>query len=229
MDGFLSDISQFIGANTWLALIAAFVGGALTSFTPCSLSGASLAVAYVGGVERKGTLESLKLSLVFAVGSAVAFTVIGLAATAAGALIGSGGSWFHIALGVLMIAMSMQIWGFVEVVPSTYLSSKSTRRGYAGAFVAGLLGGVFSSPCSTPVLIALLAAVASSGSLAWSAAMLLAYSVGHGILAVAAGASTGFVRSLSQSGRYGKASLALNGLMGMAVAVVGVYLIYLGF
>lgn len=229
MDVFLSDVSQFIGANTWLALIAAFVGGALTSFTPCSLSGASLAVAYVGGVERKGTLASFKLSLVFAVGSAAAFTVIGLVATAAGALIGSGGSWFYIVLGVLMVAMSLQIWGFVEVIPSTYLSSKSMRRGYAGAFAAGLLGGVFSSPCSTPVLIALLAAVASSGSLAWSAAMLLAYSVGHGSLAVVAGTSTGFVRSLSQSERYGKASSVLSGLMGAAVALAGVYLIYLGF
>ena len=33
-------------------------------------------------------------------------------------------------------------------------------RGYLGALVAGILGGVFSSPCSTPVLIVLLAIVA---------------------------------------------------------------------
>lgn len=229
MDGFLAELSGFIGTSTWLALVAAFLGGALTSFTPCSLSGASLAVAYVGGVERRDALSSFKISIVFALGSAAAFTVIGLAATAAGAFFGSGGSWFYIVLGTLMLAMSLQICGFVEIVPSTYLASKSTRRGYIGAFVAGLLGGIFSSPCSTPVLIALLAAVASSGSLAWSSAMLIAYSVGHGILAIVAGTSTGFVRSLSQSKRYGRASSILNGLMGAAVALAGIYLIYLGF
>lgn len=229
MEGYLVQLSEFIGANSWLALIAAFIGGSLTSFTPCSLSGASLAVAYVGGVERRGALSSFRLSITFAVGSAVSFTVIGLAASAAGVLVGSGGSWFYIALGALMLAMSLQIWGFVEIVPSTNLASKSTRRGYAGAFAAGVLGGVFSSPCSTPVLIALLATVASSGSLAWNVAMLLAYSVGHGVLAVVAGTSTGFVRSLSQSKRYGRISNVLSSLMGAAVALVGVYLIYLGF
>ena len=64
--------------------LAAFLGGILTSFTPCSLSAASLAVAYVGGVEQKGTSQSFRLSLVFALGTTLAFTVLGIVATAAG-------------------------------------------------------------------------------------------------------------------------------------------------
>lgn len=229
MEDVVLQVSSFIETNTWFALFAAFLGGALTSFTPCSLSGASLAVAYVGGVERKNFATSLRLSLVFALGSAIAFTAFGLIAAAAGTLMGSGGTWFYFLLGALMLAMALQIWGFVEFIPSTYLSSKSTRRGYLGALAAGVLGGVFSSPCATPVLIALLAVVASSDNFVWSAAMLLAYAVGHSILAVVAGTSTGFVRSLSQSKRYGKASLILKGLMGTVVALVGIYMIYLGF
>ena len=193
MDAAISWIAAFIGENVWFAPLAAFVGGVLTSFTPCSLSGASLAIAYVGGVERKGTSQSLKLSLVFALGTAVAFCVLGIVATAAGSLLGSGGGWLYIVLGVLMIAMALQVLGIVEIVPSTYLTSKNTRRGYLGALITGVLAGVFASPCSTPVLIALLAVVASSGSIVWSTVMLLAYSVGHSILAVAAGTSTGFV------------------------------------
>ena len=80
--------------------------------------------------------------------------------------------------------------------------------------------------CSTPVLIALLAVVASSGSIAWSAVMLVAYSVGHSILAVIAGTSTGFVKSLSESKRYGRLSNVLKYVMGAVIALIGIYLIY---
>mgnify|MGYP000816679802 CR=1 FL=1 len=228
MDAAISWIAAFIGENAWFAPLAAFVGGVLTSFTPCSLSGASLAIAYVGGVEQKGTAQSLKLSLVFALGTAVAFCILGIVATAAGSLLGSGGGWLYIVLGVLMIAMALQVMGVVEVVPSTYLTSKNTRRGYLGALITGVLAGVFASPCSTPVLIALLAVVASSGSIVWSAVMLLAYSVGHSILAVVAGTSTGFVKSLSESEKYGRISQVLKYVMALVIAAIGAYLIYMG-
>lgn len=228
MDAAISWIAAFIGENVWFAPLAAFVGGVLTSFTPCSLSGASLAIAYVGGVERKGTSQSLKLSLVFALGTAVAFCVLGIVATAAGSLLGSGGGWLYIVLGVLMIVMALQVLGIVEIVPSTYLTSKNTRRGYLGALITGVLAGVFASPCSTPVLIALLAVVASSGSIVWSTVMLLAYSVGHSILAVAAGTSTGFVKSLSESNKYGRISQVLKYVMAFVIAAIGAYLIYTG-
>lgn len=132
MDAAISWIAAFIGENAWFAPLAAFAGGVLTSFTPCSLSGASLAIAYVGGVEQKGTSQSFKLSLVFALGTAVAFCALGIVATAAGSLLGSGGGWLYIILGVLMLAMALQVCGVVEIIPSTYLTSKNTKRGYAG-------------------------------------------------------------------------------------------------
>ena len=228
MEQLLGDVSSFISSNAWFAPLAALLGGVLTSFTPCSLTAASLAVTYVGGVEQKGTPQSFKLSLVFALGTALAFMVMGLVATAAGSLLGAGGNWLYLLLGALMIAMALQVWGVVEIIPSTYLSSKNTKRGYAGALLMGILGGVFSSPCSTPVLIALLAVGASSGNMAWSALMLVSYSVGHSILAVIAGTSTGFVKSLSQSERYGRLSRILNIVLGAAIALVGIYLIYIG-
>ena len=141
MDAAISWIAAFIGENAWFAPLAAFAGGVLTSFTPCSLSGASLTIAYVGGVEQKGT----SLSLVFALGTAVAFCALGIVATAAGSLLGSGGGWLYIILGVLMLAMALQVCGVVEIIPSTYLTSKNTKRGYAGALLSVLHARAYSS------------------------------------------------------------------------------------
>lgn len=92
------------------------------------------------------------------------FTALGFIASIAGSLIGTPVSWWYIILGIIMVLMALQTWGIYEIIPSSYLLSKNTKKRFVGAFIAGILGGVFSSPCSTPVLIALLAIVAGKGS-----------------------------------------------------------------
>jgi len=128
-----------------------------------------------------------------------------------------------------MILMALQTWGIFEIIPSSYLVSKNTKKRYAGALIAGILGGIFSSPCSTPVLIALLAIVAGKGSILWGILLLLLYSIGHGILAIVAGTSIGFVQKLSSSKKYGKASNVLKIAMGSVILLIGFYMFYLGF
>ena len=203
IDAWLEQIGQLIGQSLWLAPLLALLAGVLTSFTPCALSSIPLVIAYVGGtgVEPK---KAAKLSLVFALGSAVIFTVLGVVAASIGYLIGVGAKWWYLVLGALMVLMALQTWGIVNLVPSTYLTGRSKRRGYLGALLTGMLGGLFSSPCATPVLVALLAVAAGSGSLLRGTMLLLLYGIGHGALAVLAGSSIGAVNKLTQSERYGE-------------------------
>lgn len=228
IDGLLESISQTIAQSLWLAPLLALLAGVLTSFTPCSLSTVPLIIGYVGGTGTD-TKKAFRLSLVFALGSAVTFTALGTVASMMGNLIGSGGGWWYIVLGVLMVLMALQTWEIWSIIPSTYLLSKNKRRSYIGAFIAGILGGVFSSPCATPVLVALLAIVAGKGSVVWGILLLLLYSIGHGALALVAGTSTGFVQKLSSDERYGKLSKVLKIVMGSVILLIGFYMFYLGF
>jgi len=228
IDAWLEQIGQLIGQSLWLAPLLALLAGVLTSFTPCALSSIPLVIAYVGGtgVEPK---KAAKLSLVFALGSAVTFTALGVVAASIGYLIGVGAKWWYLVLGALMVLMALQTWGIVNLVPSTYLTGRSKRRGYLGALLTGMLGGLFSSPCATPVLVALLAVAAGSGSLLRGTMLLLLYGVGHGALAVLAGSSIGAVNKLTQSERYGALSRVLKIGMGVLILLIGLYLFYLGF
>ena len=229
MTELLDHLSTLIQSSGWLAPLLALLAGVLTSFTPCSLSSIPVVIGYVGGTGQKDTKRAFRLSLTFAAGAAVTFTVLGVIASLAGRLMGNGATWWYIVLGVLMVLMALQTWGIFEIIPSSYLISKNTKRGYVGAFIAGILGGVFSSPCSTPVLIALLAIVAGKGSILWGILLLLLYSIGHGILAIVAGTSIGFVQRLSASEKYGRASTVLKIVMGALILLIGFYLFYLGF
>lgn len=229
LNEWLEQLSTLIRSSVWLAPLLALLAGVLTSFTPCSLSSIPLVIGFVGSTGQRDTKRAFRLSLTFAAGAAVTFTALGVIASLAGRLMGTSASWWYIILGVLMVLMALQTWGVFEIIPSSYLLGKSTKRGYVGAFLAGILGGVFSSPCSTPVLIALLAIVAGQGSILWGILLLLLYSIGHGILAVVAGTSVGFVQKLSASEKYGKVSNILKIIMGALILLIGFYMFYLGF
>jgi cytochrome c biogenesis protein CcdA len=224
----LDTLSLLITENVWLAPLLALLAGILTSITPCSLSAIPLVIAYVGGTSDS-TKKSFKLSLAFALGSSITFTILGVAASLLGNLMGGAGKWWYILLGILMVLMAFQIFEIYEFIPSTYLMSKSTKKGYIGAVIAGILGGLFSSPCATPVLIVLLALVAGNGSIIWGTVLLLMYSIGHSALVIIAGTSMGAVRKLIQSEKYGRFSSVSKYIIGVLIALIGIYMFYLGF
>ena len=206
IDQWLEILSQLISQSIWLAPLIALLAGVLTSVTPCALSSVPLVIGYVGGTGNNDPRRAFRLSLTFAMGMAVTFTALGTIASMLGKLMGTSSSWWYIALGVLMVLMALQIWEVYNFIPSTYLSSKNTQKGYIGAFIAGILGGVFSSPCATPVLVILLGIVAKSGNVAWGILLLLLYSIGHSVLVIIAGTSIGFVKKLTSSNKIGRAS-----------------------
>lgn len=98
-----------------------------------------------------------------------------------------------------------------------------------GAFLAGILGGIFASPCSTPVLIALLAIVAEEGSFLWGILLMVLYSIGHSTLVIVAGTSVGFVQKINSSEKYKKAAVVLKVVMGAFILLIGLYMFWLAF
>ncbi len=226
MDSILESLSHLMTGSA-AAPIAAFIAGVITSLTPCSLSQIPLVLGYVGKEASPG--KAFRLSLVYAAGSAVTFTAFGIAASLLGTLLGAAFSWWYIVLGIIMLLMALQIWGIINIAPSTYLAAKNRHRGYLGALIAGVIGGIFSSPCSTPVLIALIAMIAASESTVKGAVLMLLYSIGCTALSVALGSSPSLIRKIGQNDRMRKASKALSILLGCGVFIIGIVLLYLGF
>ncbi|MFH2114920.1 MAG: cytochrome c biogenesis protein CcdA [Spirochaetota bacterium] len=234
MEAFINDalreLSLLIGTNRWMAPALAFLAGLLTSVTPCSLSSIPLVIAYVGGTAWKNPAVAFRYSITVAVGMAITFTTLGAAASLMGRLFGMGASgWWFLLLGLLMVSMALQTWGVITIIPSSYAQSLNRRRGYMGAFVTGILGGLFSSPCATPVLIALLALVARESTPEWGILLLLLYSAGHSLLVVVAGTFMGLSGRATTNASYGFFARTVNVLLGTGILAIGLYLLYLGF
>ena len=227
MDAILNTLSEAIRDGGIYAPLLALVAGVITSITPCAMSQLPLVLGYVGKEASPG--KAFRLSLVYAVGSAVTFTAFGIAAALLGRLIGNAGRWWYVLLGVLMILMALQMWGVVNIIPSTYMAAMNRKRGYLGALAAGILGGIFSSPCSTPVLVVLLSIAAADGEAIRGGFLLLLYAVGCTALVVILGSSPAAIRKLGTKPAFRAVSSALNIILGILVLLIGLYMLYLGF
>jgi len=229
INDWLSTLSTMIAGNIWLAPLLALFAGVLTAFTPCALSTVPLVIGYVGGTGQKNPKRAFALSVTFAAGMSVTFTALGITASLLGKFLQGAGKWWYLVLGVLMVLMALQTWEIFNFIPSTNALSKNKKRGFIGALLAGILGGLFASPCATPVLVVLLAFVAKEGKILLGFILLLLYSFGHSVLVLIAGTSVGFVKKLSGSEKYGKASNILKIIMGLLMLFIAFYMFYLGF
>lgn len=229
LNEWLEIVANLITQSTWLAPVLALLAGVLTSFSPCALVSVPLVIAYVGGAGRDKPRTAFKLSLLFALGMALTFTLLGALAAIFGKFIGTTSEWWYLVLGTLMVMMALQVFELYEFIPSAYLTDKSTRKGYLGAFFAGILGGVFATPCSTPALVVLLGVVARSGNVEWGILLLLLYSLGHSVLVLLAGTSIGLAKKITSSPEYGTLSNIVKYAMGGVILLIAFYMFYLGF
>lgn len=225
----LDGLAQIIGHNLWLGPLLALAAGLLTSITPCSLSSVPLVINYVGGYAGKDVKKALRYSLVFCLGMTITFAVLGIAASLIGRLFLGAGTWWYIILGIIMVLMAMQMWEIINIIPQSGAITKNTKRGYLGALLTGLLGGLFSSHCALPVLVVLLAMVAKTGSLLYGALLLLIYSLGHSVLLVVAGTSIGFVKKVSESKKYARFNQVFKIVLGALILAIGLYMFYLSY
>lgn len=223
MEELLNNISSTIGDSSWLGPLLALLCGVLTSLMPCSLSTVPLIIGCVGGTNTKGR-RALGLSLLFVLGSAIVFITLGVFASLVGSWLEKYEFWMHIILGILLVLMALQMWGVFELIPSNSIASKNRLHAGIGAFVAGLMAGLFSAHCALPTITALLAVVTIKRQVLYGLLLLLMFSIGHGALSVVAGTSVGLVQRITDSKKYQKISKIIRICLGIVIMLVALYL-----
>ena len=227
MNNILESFGTLIENSMLLAPLIALAGGLLTAFTPCCLSSIPLIIAYVSNTSDDPK-KSLRISLVFALGSVVTYTTLGVLATIFGKILHLHFEWWYMLLALILIIMVLQLWNVINIIPQNNLLSKNVKKGYIGAFITGILAGLFSSPCSTPVLVVLLAIVSAANNILYGIFLLLLYAIGHSTLIIIAGTSIGFINKLMHSKNYEKISKIIKGIFGSLILVLAFYMFYLG-
>jgi thiol:disulfide interchange protein DsbD len=180
----------------WVALLAAWVGGLLTSFTPCVWPLIPITVRFFGAMQGVTRGRVVRLALVYVAGMTLLYAALGVTFASSGILFGSplGSPVFAGAMAALCGVMAVSMLGAFTVQLPTGLTTRLSQLGGrtpGGAFLMGLVSGLIAAPCTGPVLTVVLALVASSGQLILGFLLMIAFSLGLGlpvlVLAVVSG------------------------------------------
>lgn len=228
MESLFAQFSEILIQNIWFAIGITFFAGIVSSVMPCSLASIPLIVGYVGTYKGNEKNKPLIYSLVFSLGLTVTFTILGILSAVLGKIFLGIGTWIYLILGILMIIVSLQMLDIIKVFKD-HCKVQKKRKGIMGAFLLGILGGLFSTPCSTTVLIAILTFVAQKGNILMGGILLFIYSIGHSILIILAGTSVGITKRIIDSNETSKVAKILKYILSILIMVFGLYMLYIGF
>jgi len=226
LEGLFNYIGELIQTQGWLAFPACFLGGIISSASPCVLAMIPLVIGYVGGYSGGSHKKALQYSVVFTLGLTITFTVLGIIAGAMGRLFGDvGGFWYYV-LPPVAILLGLYLLFSDKLNLNIGLSQRFMPRKKAllGAFLIGLFFGIVASPCATPVLAVILTFAATRENIVFSGGLLLAYALGHWVLILGAGISTGFAQRVLASRGISNFSAYSKKAGGVILIGVGIYL-----
>jgi len=228
VETFLNYLSQSLSENPFLAYVGVFVGGILSSSSPCVLATIPLVIGYAGGYSEGNRRKAMLYSLTFILGLSITFTLLGAIASVIGGLFGLFSSAWYFIAGAIAVVIGLQLIGFFEWNLPLPISLQPKRKGILGALLLGFLFGIISSPCATPVLALILTFAASKGEIGYGTSLLFIYALGHCVLIFLAGTATGFAESFIQSKGIINTTVWGKRIGGSIVVLVGIYLFYLG-
>lgn len=250
-------LSQFLSSRTGElsfgqtlgAIAITYIGGVLTSLTPCVYPMIPITVGVMGGLSKKSSSTSSGKvwhkvwirSLSYVSGMAVIYSFLGVLAGLTGKVFGSftNTPTLYLILGIVMnfaALMMLDIIPFDPLVwidqikrslklssPSSAPLKHSSEISILGAFSLGASSGLIAAPCTTPVLTTVLAFISKTQSVSLGLVLMLAFSAGLGTLLILIAIFAGAIQILPRSGHWMKTVKTLSGLILLCFAE---YLIY---
>jgi cytochrome c-type biogenesis protein len=200
-----------------LSFISAFLGGVLMSFSPCVYPLVPITLGFIGVKAGSSRLKGLILSLIYVLGLAIAYSILGLIASLTGRLFGQISShpisFFIIGNACIIAGLS-----FFDIINISFaglcLQNKIKMRGdFFSAFLLGLASGLVAGPCTAPALGTILLYVATKQNIFYGASLLFIFAYGMGFLLILVGTFSAVFVNLSRSGIWLERLKKLSGFI----------------
>ena len=163
--------------------LISFLEGIITFISPCLLPMLPIYISYFAGGGERSTKKTLMGALGFVLGFTVVFVTMGALAGTLGSFLRKYQTWVNIIGGLIVIVFGLNYLGVLKL--NLFRGFGGRTPGEMGFFSAVLFGIVFSvgwTPCVGAFLGSALMLASQQGHVLEGMGMLLAYSLGLGVL-----------------------------------------------
>ena len=222
-------LTHAVEGSAFVAIAASFVWGVLSIvLSPCHLASIPLIIGFIDSQGRTSTRRAFFISSLFAVGILITIGLIGAVTAAAGRMVGDVGRYGNYLVAAIFFVVGLHL---LEVIPMPWSGPGQVpmkRKGALAAFALGLLFGIALGPCTFAFMAPMLGVTfrLAGTNMAYGAALLIAYGVGHCSVIVAAGTSAGMVQRYLNWNERSHGTVWVRRVCGVLVLAAGVYLIY---
>jgi thiol:disulfide interchange protein/DsbC/DsbD-like thiol-disulfide interchange protein len=221
-----SALEESFGTNSVLAFLGVFLLGLALNLTPCVYPMLTITVSIFGNQKESRPGVIALRALLYILGIATMYSVLGLVAALTGGLFGAvlQSPVVLIAIAVLFFILSLSMFGVYELQAPPALLNKMGGAGQVsglfGKYVSGLFVGIFAAPCIGPPVVALLAMVGQRGDPLFGFMIFFVLSLGLGLPYLFLALFSGMLSSLPKSGEWMN---WIKKLMGVLLVGVGVF------
>jgi cytochrome c-type biogenesis protein len=230
IENLVNNLSLYLQDSVLLAFLAAYLGGLVISFTPCTYPLIPVTVGFIGAQGSTSKLRGFFLSLFYVCGIAFTYSILGGAAALSGRLFGQMQTtpWTYFIMGNLCLIMGLSMLDVFNLslpVPQKLMqfTGDKNKKGFLDSFLIGAVSGVVIGPCTAPALAVLLGYVAVKTNLLLGMSLLFVFAFGMGTLLIIVGTFAGVIASLPKSGQW---MMKIKTVFGLILIGAAEYFLY---
>lgn len=206
-----------------IGLFFVFVGGLALNLTPCVYPLIPITIGYFGGQSEGSTGSLAMMGLLFMLGLAVTYSIIGVVTSLSGAIFGAllqNPIVIFIVVAILL-GLSLSMFGVYEfkLPDSMVAKAGGAKAGMFGAFFMGLTMGIVAAPCIGPFILGLVTYVATKQDPYFGFLMFFVLALGLGFPYLFLAIFSGKIKNLPRAGEWMESVTHIFGiiLVGMAL------------
>jgi len=231
MESFANNLETYLNGSIFIAAFVAYIGGVLTSFTPCVYPLIPITSSYVTSqtMNQKGKLNAFFLSLAYVLGVSIVYSVLGVIAAMTGDFFGnvSTSPVSLVIVGNVMVLLGLSMLDVFYLQAPAFIRNigggNKKRKGIFGAVMLGMVSGVVVAPCTAPPLGMILTYVATTKNAVLGGSVLFTFSVGMGTLLIIAGTFSGIISNIPKSGNW---MIYIKKALGVIMILTGEYFVF---
>ena len=219
MDNLISIFNEaIVSANfSWWLLLISFLGGVISSLSPCTLGILPIIIGYVAGYSNKNGIKTFIQMSFFILGMAIVLTTLGLLCAIGGKiLINKYATYFALLVNGIIMLMGLNLLGIVDFQMPVFIKQMPQNNNNDLILYPIMIGAVFalaSTPCSTPILAGIMGFASLSANIPLAGLMLFLFALGQGLVIVLAGVFTSILKGLKNISKYSSILMKVSGII----------------